>query len=43
VICPPYASALSQVNRSEAREVLRRFRALSAPDQQAVIAFLKQL
>jgi hypothetical protein len=43
VICPPYASDISQVNRSDAREVIRRFRELSATDQQAVIEFLKQL
>lgn len=42
-ICPPYTSALSQRNRSESREVIRRFRALSPADQQAVIDFLKQL
>ena len=42
-ICPPYESDLSRRNRSEAREVIRRFRALSAADQQALIEFLKQL
>ena len=42
-ICPPYASATSQRNRSESREVIRRFRALSPADQQALIEFLKQL
>jgi hypothetical protein len=42
-ICPPYASGTSQRNRSEAREVIRRFRSLSAADQQAIIEFLKQL
>ncbi|PYQ43569.1 MAG: hypothetical protein DMF77_09495, partial [Acidobacteria bacterium] len=42
-ICPPYDSDLSRRNRSEAREVIRRFRALSAADQQAIIEFLKQL
>lgn len=42
-ICPPYTSATSQRNRSESREVIRRFRALSPTDQQAVIEFLKQL
>jgi hypothetical protein len=42
-ICPPYDSAVSQHNRSEAREVIRRYRALSPRDQQAVIDFLKQL
>ena len=47
VICPPYDSPLSmegpQLRRSEAREVLRRFRALSPRDQQALIEFLKEL
>jgi hypothetical protein len=43
VICPPYDSATSQTNRSDAREVIRRFRELSFEDQQAVIEFLKQL
>jgi hypothetical protein len=43
VICPPYDSATSQTNRSDAREVIRRFRELSSEDQQAVIEFLKQL
>jgi CxxC motif-containing protein (DUF1111 family) len=42
-ICPPYDSDTSRRNRSEAREVIRRFRALSAADQQAIIEFLKQL
>jgi CxxC motif-containing protein (DUF1111 family) len=42
-ICPPYDSAVSKANRSESREVIRRFRALSAADQQAIIEFLKQL
>jgi CxxC motif-containing protein (DUF1111 family) len=42
-ICPPYASGTSQRNRSESREVIRRFRSLSAADQQAIIEFLKQL
>jgi hypothetical protein len=42
-VCPPYGSALSQRNRSESREVIRRFRALSPADQQALIEFLKQL
>jgi hypothetical protein len=42
-ICPPYDSALSRGNRSEAREVIRRYRALSPRDQQALIEFLKQL
>ena len=43
VICPPYDSLLSQTHRSDAREVIRRFRALSPADQQALIEFLKQL
>jgi len=43
VICPAYDSAVSQTNRSDAREVIRRFRALSPEDQQALIEFLKQL
>ena len=42
-ICPPYTSAVSQRNRSESREVIRRFRSLSPGDQQAVIEFLKQI
>ena len=42
-ICPPYTSAVSQRNRSESREVIRRFRSLSPADQQAVIEFLKQI
>ena len=43
VICPRYDSATSKSNRSDSREVIRRFRALSPEDQQAVIEFLKQL
>jgi CxxC motif-containing protein (DUF1111 family) len=43
VICPPYASPTSQTNRSDSRLSIRRFRALSPDDQQAVIEFLKQL
>jgi hypothetical protein len=43
VICPAYSSSTSQTNRSDAREVIRRFRALSPDDQQALIEFLKQL
>ena len=43
VICPPYNSATSQRNRSDARQVILRFRKLSSEDQQAVIEFLKQL
>ena len=42
-ICPAYNSAVSKTNRSDSREVIRRFRALSPPDQQALIEFLKQL
>jgi CxxC motif-containing protein (DUF1111 family) len=42
-ICPPYTSATSQRNRSEAREVIRRYRALSPGDQHALVEFLKQL
>ena len=42
-ICPAYSSTTSQTNRSDSREVIRRFRELSAEDQQAVIEFLKQL
>jgi len=42
-ICPDYLSATSQTNRSDSREVIRRFRELSSEDQQAVIEFLKQL
>jgi hypothetical protein len=43
VICPRYDSVISKTKRGEAREVIRRFRALSAEDQQALIDFLKQL
>jgi hypothetical protein len=42
-ICPDYSSTTSQTNRSDSREVIRRFRELSSEDQQAVIEFLKQL
>jgi hypothetical protein len=42
-ICPAYNSTTSQNNRSDAREVIYRFRQLSSDDQQAVIEFLKQL
>jgi hypothetical protein len=42
-ICPAYSSTTSQTNRSDSREVIRRFRGLSSEDQQAVIEFLKQL
>jgi hypothetical protein len=41
-LCPPYGSPLSR-NRGEAREVLRRYRALPPSDQQALVDFLKQL
>jgi hypothetical protein len=43
VICPAYGSAVSNSNRSDSREVIRRFRALSREQQQALIEFLKQL
>ncbi|ALF53454.1 hypothetical protein ACX27_12385 [Nostoc piscinale CENA21] len=43
VICPPYNSALSNTNRSEAKEVMARFRSLTRDDQRAIIAFLRQL
>jgi hypothetical protein len=43
VICPPYNSATSQADRSDAAEVIYRFRQLTPDDQQAVIEFLKQL
>ena len=42
-ICPAYDSAVSKANRSDSREVIRRFRALSPRDQKALIEFLKQL
>jgi hypothetical protein len=43
-VCPPYDSPTSIRNRGEAREVIRRYRALTPPaDQQALIDFLKQL
>lgn len=42
-ICPKYDTETSKRNRSEAREVIRRYRALSPSDQQALIDFLKQL
>jgi Di-haem oxidoreductase, putative peroxidase len=42
-ICPPYDSRTSRENRSDAREVIRRYRSLSAADQRALIEFLKQL
>jgi hypothetical protein len=43
VICPRYKTSISQTNRSDAREVIYRFRQLSSDDQRAVIEFLKQL
>jgi len=43
VICPAYTSPDGNAHRSDAREVIRRFRSLSPADQQALIAFLKQL
>jgi hypothetical protein len=43
VICPPYDSPLSTTRRSEAREVIARFRSLTPSDQQAMIDFLKEL
>lgn len=43
VICPPYTSAISNTHRSEAREVIGRFRSLTPSDQQAIIDFLKEL
>ncbi|MBV8739690.1 MAG: hypothetical protein JO007_21045 [Alphaproteobacteria bacterium] len=43
VICPAYNTATSQNNRSDAAEVIYRFRQLTPDDQQAVIEFLKQL
>ncbi|MBV8885388.1 MAG: hypothetical protein JO235_15535 [Chroococcidiopsidaceae cyanobacterium CP_BM_RX_35] len=43
VICPPYTSDLSTTHRSEAREVISRFHALTPSDQQAMIDFLKEL
>ena len=42
-LCPPYDSAGSMDRRSEARETIREYRALPAPDQQALIDFLKEL
>ncbi len=35
-ICPPYGSVISQSNRSEAREVVRRYRSLGPGDQAGV-------
>jgi hypothetical protein len=42
-ICPPYESEVSKQNRSDSREIIRRFRSLRPEDQQAIIDFLKQL
>jgi hypothetical protein len=42
VICPPYTGD-PNTRRSEAREIIRRFRSLSPQDQQAIIEFLKEL
>jgi Di-haem oxidoreductase, putative peroxidase len=42
-ICPAFGSALSQSNRGDAREVIARYRSLSASDQDAIVEFLKQL
>jgi Di-haem oxidoreductase, putative peroxidase len=43
VICPPYNSEISNTRRSEAREVMARFRSLTPDDQQAMIDFLREL
>jgi Di-haem oxidoreductase, putative peroxidase len=43
VICPGYDTSVSRTHRSEAEEVIRRFRNLSPQDQQALIEFLRQL
>ena len=43
VVCPSYDSTTSKINRGDAREVIRRFRALSREDQQALIEFLMEL
>jgi hypothetical protein len=42
-ICPAFGSPLSRSNRSDAREVIARYRSLSASDQEAIVEFLKQL
>ncbi len=42
-ICPAYGSSVSLANRGDARAVMARYRSLPADDQQAIIAFLKQL
>lgn len=42
-VCPSYSSATSRSNRGEARKSIKRFRDLSAGDQQALVEFLKQL
>jgi hypothetical protein len=43
VFCPSYDNELSKTHRSEAREVIRRFRSLTPEDQKAMIDFLKEL
>lgn len=43
VICPPYNSALSNTHRSEAREIIHRYRSLKPSDQQAIVDFMKEL
>ena len=43
VMCPKYNSPISKAHRSEARVPTARFRALTLEDQNALIAFLKQL
>lgn len=43
VICPPYNSEVSRTHRSDAKEVIRRYRSLSPSDQQSIIEFLKEL
>jgi len=42
-ICPPYQSSTSVQNRSQARNVIKRWHSLSESDQRAVVEFLKQL
>ena len=42
-VCPDYSTPSSQANRSDSREVIRRFREFSTDDRLAVIEFLKQL
>lgn len=43
VICPPYNSEIARTRRSDAKEVIRRYRSLTPADQQAMIEFLKEL